>query len=564
MPEIEPMGYGLPELQKEFLAARKDREKEEGKVLASQGCLYSNSIADIIFIYSANRTIAKIKQMQAAADADAALEKECMENGNMVECQCCFADVPMPKATHCNDAHFFCLDCALRNAKAQIEQSRYELRCMDGSGCKADFPRQQKQRFLDPKLEGVLERLQQQAELRIAKLPNLESCPFCDYAAICPSVEQDREFRCKMPDCEAVSCRLCKALSHLPMTCEEYKKEQGVSERHIIEEAMTKALVKSCPKCQTSLLKDGGCNKMVCSKCRCCVCDYCGKDITKEGYGHFDNGAGTNPLARKKCPSTGNDYIRNKERIEQAEKDAMAKVRAENPDLSEEDLKVKFSATVSGDSKGPPLPFHRAIAVPRPIQHQANIHGIQHQQVLDRAHEQRRLTMAQVARRIARTQAAATAAAAELAVPTYGQPVDWMPDPQAPMTIAAPVNRFWNATHSNFEDPLTYRGRYNGLAQLRGGGDNMETQAYTQRTQTGYTNGLNQNLTPAVAVNPYNVLTYGHPTYIPYQNTGNQIFNTALDANNNIERNNAWPAPLLTEANFQAHLNLHDPEYAQF
>ena len=487
-----------------------------------------------------------------------------MENGNMVECQCCFADVPMPKATHCNDAHFFCLDCALRNAKAQIEQSRYELRCMDGSGCKAEFSRQQRQRFLDEKIQGVLERLQQQAEVRTADLPNLESCPFCDYAAICPTVEQDREFRCKMPDCEAVSCRLCKALSHLPMNCEEYKKEQGVSERHIIEEAMTKALVKSCPKCQTSLLKDGGCNKMICSKCRCCVCDYCGKDITKEGYGHFDNGAGMNPLARKKCPSTDTDHIRNKERIEQAEKDAMAKVRAENPDLSEEDLKVKFSASVSGDSRILPLPFHRGIAVPRPIPHQPNMHGIQRQQVLDRAHEQRRLTMAHAARRVARTQAAA--AAAELAVPTYAPtPYNWLPDPQAPMAIGTPVNGFWDATHGNFVDRPTYGSRYNGLAQFRGGGgDNMEAQAHTQRTQTGYRNGLTQNLTQPAAVNPDNALTYGHQTYIPYQNAGNQFVNGVMDAGNNNERNNGWPAPLLTEANLQAHLNLQNPEYVEF
>ena len=482
----------------------------------------------------------------------------------MVECQCCFADVPMPKATHCNDAHFFCLDCALRNAKALIEQSRYELRCMDGSGCKADFSRQQRQRFLDPKLEGVLERLQQQAELRIADLPNLESCPFCDYAAICPSVEQDREFRCRKPDCEATSCRLCRALSHLPMTCEEYKKEQGISERHIIEEAMTKALVRSCPKCQTSLLKDGGCNKMVCSKCRCCVCDYCGKDITREGYGHFDNGAGMNPLARKKCPSTGNDYIRNKERIEQAEKDAMVKVRAENPDLSEEDLKVKFSASVSGDSVVPPIPYHGGLVVPpRPIQLHANIHDIQRQQVLNRAYEQRRLTMMHAARRTAQTQAAI---ATELGIPPHGPaPFNWTPDPRAPMTIGTPVDGYWNASRANVEDPPPYRGRYNGQARLRGGGsDSIEAQASTQRIQTEYANGLNQIRAQAAAVNPYNVLTYDYQRYIPYHNTGNQFLNTAMDANNDVERNNGWPATLLTEANLQAHLNLQDPEFVLF
>jgi hypothetical protein len=276
--------------------------------------------------------------------------KESTETGNIIECQCCFADTPVPKTTSCIEGHFFCLDCALSHAKARIEISRYDITCMDGSGCKAEFSRHERSRFLDEKLLGVLERLQQQADLRAADLDGLDSCPFCDFAAICPPIEVDKEFRCQMPDCEAISCRLCRAISHLPMTCEEWKKEQGISERHIVEEAMTQALIRKCPKCQVPILKDGGCNKLICSKCRCFVCDYCGKDISKEGYSHFDMGGpmdGPNSPRRKKCPSTEDTVRRNDERVKQAEKEAMEKVKAENPELSEEDLKVKFSAAVS-------------------------------------------------------------------------------------------------------------------------------------------------------------------------------------------------------------------------
>ncbi|MCJ1394416.1 hypothetical protein MMC18_007294 [Xylographa bjoerkii] len=324
MSSTEPPGYGSEALRKELEAAKRKREKE----------------AD------------KLRQEQIAADADAALEKECMERGDMVECQCCFTDTPIPKSTHCNEYHFFCLDCAQRNAKSQIELSRYEINCIDGSGCKAEFTLEQKHRFLDAKLFEVLDRLQQQSELRTAGLENLESCPFCDYAAIYPPVTEDKEFRCEMPECERVSCRLCRADSHLPITCMEYKKEQGVSERHILEEAMTNAIIRTCPKCGVPIFKDGGCNKMVCSKCRAFVCDYCGKDISKESYGHFDNGAGANSSAKKKCPTQDNTVARNAGRIAEAEKEAMAKVRAENPDLSEEDLKIKFSAEVSNDGYG--------------------------------------------------------------------------------------------------------------------------------------------------------------------------------------------------------------------
>lgn len=305
----------------------------------------------------------KTKQQQLAADADAALDKECMEKGEMVECQCCFTDTPIPKSTHCDESHFFCLECARSHVKSQIELSRYEITCIDGSGCKAPFTRNEKHRFLDTKLLGVLDRLQQQADLRVADMEGLESCPFCDYAAICPPVEEDKEFRCRMPDCETVSCRLCKVKSHLPMTCAEHKKEQGVSERHVLEEAMTNALVRPCPKCSVAILKEGGCNKMVCTKCATCVCDYCGKDISKEGYSHFDNGQGIDPLTgkKKKCPTQDNTFDRNQKRVQEAQKEAMEKVRAENPELSEEDLKIKFSTEVANETNPE---RHYAIAMP--------------------------------------------------------------------------------------------------------------------------------------------------------------------------------------------------------
>lgn len=226
---------------------------------------------------------------------------------------------------------------------------------MDGSGCKAEFNREQKHRFLDAKTIDLLERLQQQDELRTAEVADLERCPFCDYAAICPPIEIDKEFCCSMPDCERVSCRLCKNDSHIPLSCEEYRKENGLTERHVMEEAMTSALIRPCPKCNVPILKEGGCNKLVCSRCRCCVCDFCGADITKSGYGHFSSGA----LNSKGCPPQDDTERRNATRIEAAEKEAMAKIRLENPTLSEDDLKIKFSKEVQkSDTRRADHGFH--------------------------------------------------------------------------------------------------------------------------------------------------------------------------------------------------------------
>lgn len=255
----------------------------------------------------------------------------------------------MNKITHCNgeETHFFCIECAERNAKTEIGNSRYKLTCMDGSGCTASFSHDQKERFLDAKSLETLDRMQQQTELRLAKLPNYVDCPFCDFGAICPPVHVDKEFRCGNEKCEKVSCRLCKLESHLPLTCEESRKENGISERHIIEEARTLALLRTCPKCKVSILKEDGCNKVVCT-CGGMLCDYCGKDISAVGYVHFDGGTGP---AGKKCPTYDNFRVRRNKEVEKAEAEALKKIHRENPNIDANDLKIRFAETIKSPSK---------------------------------------------------------------------------------------------------------------------------------------------------------------------------------------------------------------------
>lgn len=152
-----------------------------------------------------------------------------------------------------------------------------------------------------------------------------------------------------------VSCRLCKAKSHIPLSCDEFKKENGVSERRVIEEARTEALIRTCGKCKVRILKEDGCNKVICTKCYAVLCDYCGKDITKQMYNHFDGqgrappGVNTDEKSGK-CPLYDESHKRKDQQVDKAEKEAMAKVREEHPDLSEDDLKIKFAKGVHSSS----------------------------------------------------------------------------------------------------------------------------------------------------------------------------------------------------------------------
>lgn len=212
-----------------------------------------------------------------------------------------------------------------------------------GCGIRANDTRSQ---FLDEMTKIALERCEQEANLRMAGIENLASCPFCPYAAEYPPVEIDKEFRCQAPDCEKISCRLCKLESHIPKSCEEHAKENGLSIRRQIEEAMSAALIRKCNKCSAPFVKDEGCNKMTCTQCRNIQCYVCSKSC---GYDHFNDASrGGRP---GNCPLFESVEQRHSDEVNKAEKEALERVRAEHPEYSEDDLKIKVSEVVTKDEE---------------------------------------------------------------------------------------------------------------------------------------------------------------------------------------------------------------------
>ncbi|KAL4878902.1 hypothetical protein BJY04DRAFT_220733 [Aspergillus karnatakaensis] len=278
----------------------------------------------------------KISKEKEEEEAERANEEEHTRTGNLIECQCCYSDVPANRSIPCEgaDLHLFCFSCIRRSAETQIGMMKYTLQCFDVSGCQASFARPQLREVLGASIMDKLDALQQEDEIQKAALEGLEDCPFCSYKAILPPVEEDKEFRCENPECKQVSCRLCKEESHIPMTCEEARKEKGLSERHEVEEAMSKALIRTCPRCQVKIVKEYGCNNMHCSKCGASMCYICQKDITKQGYDHFRRGgcAQDDAMARE----------RERKEIQEAQKAAIEGILARNPDISEEELQVEL------------------------------------------------------------------------------------------------------------------------------------------------------------------------------------------------------------------------------
>ncbi|KAF2661337.1 hypothetical protein K491DRAFT_449808 [Lophiostoma macrostomum CBS 122681] len=272
-----------------------------------------------------------------AKRAEEANYRRAQITGELQECQCCFDEFPLNRMVTCSGEtlHFICRDCTKNYVEVEIGSGRCQPACFADTACRGTFTRRQLQECLDNKTFERLEHMQQQDELRKAGLDFLEECPFCDYKADYPPVEVNKEFNCLSPKCGKTSCRLCHKETHIPRSCEEVKKDEGISVRHRLEEAKSEALIRKCNSCKNPFIKEHGCNKMTCTKCGNTQCYCCSSNVTN--YNHFGNG---------KCPLHDNQEARHEQDVDKAEAEALAKIRAEHPEIAEDDLKIKMSDSV--------------------------------------------------------------------------------------------------------------------------------------------------------------------------------------------------------------------------
>ncbi|KAG9186473.1 E3 ubiquitin-protein ligase RNF216 [Alternaria panax] len=279
----------------------------------------------------------KVKDAEMVEEANL---KQAVKDNEMGECACCFDDVPLNRMISCNGdiAHFYCVNCPRQQIETQMGQSRCRPKCFGVDDCNGTFTRRQLQQVLSDTTFERLEHMQQREDLEAAGLDFLSECSFCDFKMECLPVEVDKEFRCENPKCGKTSCRLCEKESHIPLSCEEFKKDGQITLRHIVEEAMSAALIRRCNKCKHPFIKELGCNKMTCTHCRNVQCYVCSKNVPD--YNHFGE------AVAGKCPLHENIEDRHEQEVKRAANEAMAKVRADNPGLSDADLMVKVSDRV--------------------------------------------------------------------------------------------------------------------------------------------------------------------------------------------------------------------------
>ncbi|PHH71323.1 hypothetical protein CDD80_5358 [Ophiocordyceps camponoti-rufipedis] len=306
----------------------------------------SAETALLMELQAARRTVTSPDRESEAKKADA--ERRNYENalaeGLVRDCECCFTETAMNRLAECDaDMPHVSPSPIPRYAESLLGQSRYQLKCMSTEDCPEGFCHSERQKFLEPRLSAALDRLEQDEVLRMANLDGLVSCPFCPFAAECSPIEVDKEFRCQNPACSIVSCRQCHLKTHVPHSCEEAAKERGLSARRVIEEAMSDAVIRRCNKCDAPFIKEGGCNKMSCTRSGCSnvQCYICSKSCD---YTHFND---TRRGGKKgNCPLFDVVDSRHARDAWQAEQKARQLVESENPDMDPGLLDFRMSREV--------------------------------------------------------------------------------------------------------------------------------------------------------------------------------------------------------------------------
>ncbi|KAL8290442.1 hypothetical protein RQP46_002700 [Phenoliferia psychrophenolica] len=286
----------------------------------------------------------RARKAQEEKDAVVRREKEAeaeIERGEFFECGCCFTDIGFSLLVQCTEGHSFCQDCVLGLVNSQIGLRKYILPCMstEGEACKAVYPESETSKFLPATTQAALHKLKQEKELDAAEIEGLAKCPFCPYAQIIDN-PNERLFICAREDCGKTTCLQCKKEDHLPKSCAEMDLDKKIDGIHKVEEAMSQALIRKCPKCSEPYIKEDGCNKITCPSCRTVSCYICSKIV--KGYEHFAN-AGSNATYTEPgatCPLWDNQAERNFKEIEAARMAQAAVVAAENPAVVADDLKA--------------------------------------------------------------------------------------------------------------------------------------------------------------------------------------------------------------------------------
>lgn len=193
-------------------------------------------------------------------------------------CDICCEDSSTLQTFAMKCGHRFCVDCYQHylGQKIKDEGEAARIKC-PGDGCN---------KIVDSKSLDLLVTADLQDRYRelltrtyVDDKENLKWCPApnCEYAVDCAVKQKDldRIVPTVLCDCGHPFCFGCSLPDHQPAPCALVKKWLKKCEDDSETANWISAHTKECPKCYSTIEKNGGCNHMTCRKCRHEFCWMC-------------------------------------------------------------------------------------------------------------------------------------------------------------------------------------------------------------------------------------------------------------------------------------------------
>ena len=207
------------------------------------------------------------------------------------ECVACFCDTSGSSLRLSLCGHAYCLPCFYMYLFVSAESGQFPLRC---AGCDDPVLMEDVQWVLRENYADLQWFINRSVSSMVDKHSdeyNHCSSPDCKLIYACKPQGGNTKFDC--PACGEVTCRSCRVPYHEGEACWLYRIKSSKNEYELAlldwmrEDQQNRGV---CPKCGHGIEKDGGCNKIHCSRCDANICWLCMKDFpsSSDAYNHLD------------------------------------------------------------------------------------------------------------------------------------------------------------------------------------------------------------------------------------------------------------------------------------
>ena len=235
------------------------------------------SVDDQILVEEISYARGKLREYLRNGRKHESVEKKkaaAQKSNTAIDCACCFDGYDIDDMVACTrEGHLFCVDCLRTYAENQIfsvgnlgvdrmtKKPALELKCMQGD-CTSGFDRRTLEKALTQNTLDKYDSMQCALSLQAADLECMVECPRCQFKV---ELSSDQKILvCPVKSCKYESCRECGEAAHIPLRCDEVEKKEETKGRITVEEAISQAKIRNCPKCKKAFLKESGCNKITC------------------------------------------------------------------------------------------------------------------------------------------------------------------------------------------------------------------------------------------------------------------------------------------------------------